>query len=178
MACTNKFKILETCGLQARVKAVAIISIVLTIIGFLVVVGGYTYTYADGYNGGEETAVVIGISFLIFSVMLIPEVMCLLGAIKNNKCLLIPFMIAIGICILASLGLAITCVVAGASKEPGTAKIFIPLAVFYILLFGFSIYSLYVNTKFYKELSSGPTVITQDESMLVPYDSLQDSADL
>ena len=164
------------CSLKSQAKLVAIISIILTIIAYLVGLGIYIYGFYDyETNGMEITEFVTGLCSLIFLGILALEVLSLVGAIKDNKCLLIPFIVVLCICILLSLGLGITSVIAAATTYHGYSEWFLPLAISYFLLLGVSMYAFIINIKLCKELSSEVKFATQDREALPPDNSRQDT---
>ena len=89
---------------------------------------------------------------------LLSGIMCLVGAIKNIKCLLIPLIIGVCLIILVcviSLIITIYCRGTGSSLEGTTANETMLLFLGFISIFlGPSVYILVIIAKFYKELAS------------------------
>ena len=147
--------------LQFQQKLISIVSITLTVTGFCVVLGEIIKSYIeDGSNG--SSLVVIGIDCLIFGAILFIEILCLVGAFKNNKFLLIPFILCLCVSILASISLVIFIVYNGCTEtnqsvDNSGSKIFWALALLPLFLLVFSIYSLLITVQFYKQISSGIT---------------------
>jgi hypothetical protein len=106
---------------------------------------------------------------------LVPVTLCLIGALKNNKCLLIPFIIVEGLQILActwGLGFFV-------SKATQQYQAPVPFAVMSLLFFGpplmielgLTIYFLTIGIKFYQELSSRVVDRRTEGFALQPYTS-------
>ena len=103
------------CNLQTHTKVIASICLVLTGLGALNLIGTFG-AFSSGYNTidvdliyGGNVAVAITVQILIFTSWIASDVCCLVGAIKNNKCLLIPFMIKMSLTILLFFGGIIMC---------------------------------------------------------------------
>ena len=180
------------CNLRTHVKGIAIICIILSVLGSLRVISalselvtGVTSTETDFVYGGSA-ALVIGIHIPAFVFVLISEILCLVGAIKNNKCFLVPFMIVQCLTILLCIGLGILFIYFGIvleSSEYGydgnndLARlgriVFFMLLIPLLIVAGLAIYFLVIVAKFYSELSSGIISGEQPGIVLQPYISPQ-----
>ena len=99
------------CNLRTHAMVIAIICLIFTGLGSLNLISTFAQfasghaTTSDVYTlyGGNIT-VALGVQIVIYVYWVVSEVLCLVGAIKNNKCLLIPFMICLVLSILACAG--------------------------------------------------------------------------
>ena len=92
----------------------------------------------------------MGIPIAIFVFILITEILCIVGAVKNNKCLLIPIMIYLVLQIFAGIGLTIFL---GVYFGPTVLMALFVISM--IMAVGISTYTLTIVIKFYRELSFG-----------------------
>jgi hypothetical protein len=141
------------------------------------------------YGGNIELAVV---QILLFAVWLVSQSLCLIGALKNNKCLVIPFIIIQGLQILACIGFTILFVfLANQSVDAlynhnydsyneqdfdnfgrNVGGIFFYFLIIPLLIvLGVTIYFLTIVIKFYQELSSGVVGGRTEGIVLQPYTS-------
>lgn len=149
-------------NLQTQVKVIAIIYLVFAGLGCVRLILSIDYTIEYSRKNelslmfGGSPALALGIEIYIYGIWAVSGTLCLVGAIKNNKCLLIPFMISLCLTILAYIGFRIFLVYVGFTDvlyatelrfRPNTISLFIGL--------GLSIYCLVITKKFYNELSSG-----------------------
>ena len=183
------------CNLQTHTKVIASICLVLTGLGALNLIdtfgatsSGYNTIDADLIYGGSVT-VAITVQILIYTSWIASDVCCLVGAIKNNKCLLIPFMIKMSLTILIFFAGTIFClycalltgafISATTQNHPITQQIAGSFAAFYFFLLlaplligiGISIYFLTIVAKYYKKLSSGVIAGQWEGIVLQPYSS-------
>ena len=94
---------------QTHVKAVAIICISLSVICISLLIGDaieVSSTEID-FVFDKSSAQDLGIEISVYFISLISAILCLIGAIKNKKRLLIPFMIVTCLIILAVIGFQI-----------------------------------------------------------------------
>ena len=159
------------CNLRIHAMVISIICLILTGIAsldFIVTIGKLTSghftsnevsTLVGGgvYSPASIFALVVQISISIY--WIVSEVLCLAGAIKNNKCLLIPFMIGLCLPILGCVGLIIIMIISGfLDAHPHDLYGKMGLLIFVIpicIILGLSIYFLVIIVKFYKDLASG-----------------------
>jgi hypothetical protein len=126
------------CNLQTREKVIIIasISLLLTILSSLNLIdtigaflSGGTSPEIDLVFGGK-VALALGIQIPIYVVWIVSEILCLVGAIKNTKYLLIPFMICEILTIMACIGLGILLITLGVkSGEYFIFLMIIPLLI-------------------------------------------------
>ena len=125
------------------------------------------------YSPASVFLLVLQISISIY--WIVSEVLCLAGAIKNNKCLLIPFMIGLCLPILGCVGLIILMIIYGfldAHPHDPYGKIDLLVRMIPIcIILGFSIYFLVIIVKFYKELASGIVDGQREGVVLQTFDS-------
>ena len=155
------------CNLRTHAMVIAIICLIFTGLGSLNLISTFAQfasghaTTSDVYTlyGGNIT-IALGVQILIYVYWVVSEVLCLVGAIKNNKCLLIPFMICLILTILGCAGATILMIILGISKvsdgdADGIGAIFWLLVIIPIgIVLGLSIYFLVIIVKFYNELAS------------------------
>ena len=163
------------CDLSTHVKVIAIICIIFTGLGSLRLIGTIQHL-VDGTTSKEiafvfsgNAALALGIQILVYTMWIASEVSCLIGATKNNKCLLIPFMICQCLAILVCSGLVMLIIYLGVAWISWIFLLIIPL----LIPLGLSTYFLAIVSKFYNELSLG--IISGQEGAIVvkPYNSSQ-----
>ena len=134
------------CNLQTHTKVIAIICIAFAAIGSLFFIGlltgipPFTRMRLD-----STTAPIVGSGLAFCAIYLASAIVCVIGSVKNNKCLLIPFMIEKSLRILIAIGGV-------------TFSIYFGLSIWIIscfIEFGLCIYFLVIVTKYYIELSLG-----------------------
>ena len=183
------------CNLQTHTKVISSICLFFTGIGALNLIStfgafssGSITVDADLIYGGS-VAVAITVQILIYTSWIASDVCCLVGAIKNNKCLLIPFMIKMSLTILFFLAGIIIClyyalltgavISATTQNHQTTQHVAGSLAAIYFFLLlvplfigiGISIYFLTIVVKYYKDLSSGVIAGQSEGIVLQPYSS-------
>jgi len=183
------------CNLQTHTKVIASICLVLTGLGALNLIGTFG-AFSSGHNTidanliyGGSVAIAIIVQILIYTSWIASDVCCLVGAIKNNKCLLIPFMIKMSLTILLFFGGIIMClyyalltgavITATTQNHENVQHVAGSLAAIYFFLLlvplligiGISIYFLTIVVKYYKELSSGVIAGQREGIVLQPYSS-------
>ena len=170
------------CNLRTHAMVIAIICLIFTGLGSLNLISTFAQfasghaTTSDVYTlyGGNIT-IALGVQILIYVYWVVSEVLCLVGAIKNNKCLLIPFMICLVLTILGCAGATILMIILGISKvsdgdADGIGAIFWLLVIIPIgIVLGLSIYFLVIIVKFYNELASGLVDGHREGVVLQPY---------
>ena len=120
-----------------------------------------------------------GIQISIDAFWIVSEVLCLVGAIKNNKYLLIPFITCMCLTILGCVGMTILLILIAflcqgfCSRKSGCNCLLelLPTIVPWLILLGLSRYFLVIVVKFYKELASGHVGGFQPGVDLLPYHS-------
>lgn len=138
------------CSLQNHTQVIAIICIIFTVIGAAI---SYATTEIDQLYQGN-TVVAIAVQVSIYVVQLLAYIFCLIGAIKGNKCMLIPFIIVTSLEIILWIGLGILVIILFASSVVDV--LFILLAIIFLsITLGFSIYFLVIVAKYYNELDMG-----------------------
>ena len=181
------------CNLQTHTKVISIICLVMTGLGALNLISTFG-AFRSGYNTadanylyGGNVAIAITVQILIYTSWIASDVCCLVGAIKNNKCLLIPFMIKMSLTILIFCVGIIMCLyfalLTGAAISTADNQDFqhaagsLAAIYFFILLIplfigiGIAIYFLTIVVKYYKELSSGVIAGQREGIVLQPYAS-------
>ena len=159
------------CNLRIHAMVISIICLILTGIAsldFIMAIGKLT----SGHFTSNEVSTLVGggfyspasifalvVQILISIYWIVSEVLCLAGAIKNKKCLLIPFMIGLCLPILGCVGLIILIIISGfLDAHPHDPYGKMGLLIFVIpicIILGLNIYFLVIIVKFYKELASG-----------------------
>ena len=159
------------CNLRIHAMVISIICLILTglaSLDFILTIGNL----ARGHFASNEVSTLVGggvyshasifalVVQILFSIYwIVSEVLCLAGAIKNSKCLLIPFMIGLCLPILGCIGLIILMIISGyLDGHPHDPYGKMDLLIFMIpicIILGLSIYFLVMIVKFYKELASG-----------------------
>ena len=172
------------CNLRTHVIVIAIIMLIFTGLGSLRLIGtvtAYLYrqlTWEAQFIYGGSMGLALGVQILLYAAWLVSEVLCLIGALKNNKFLLIPFIIVEGLQILIFIGFIILFVfLANQSVDALSDYNFeqIGRIFFYFLLIpllialGLTIYFLTIAIKFYQELSSGVVCDQTEGVVLQPY---------
>ena len=107
------------CNLQTHVKVIAIVCIILRGLGLLCTALPLVFSATE--SGPPNAALALGGSMLAQSFWLVCDVLCLRGATKKNKCLLIPFMICQCLAILACIGFGIVFIYLGATVNSGAS---------------------------------------------------------
>ena len=150
---------------------ISIICLILTglaSLDFIITIGKLT----SGHFTSNEVSTLVGggvyspasifalvVQILISIYWIVSEVLCLAGAIRNNKCLLIPFIIGLCLPILGCVGLIILVIISGfLDAHPHDPYGKMGLLIFVIpicIVLGLSIYFLVIIVRFYKELASG-----------------------
>ena len=180
------------CNLRTHTMVISIICLIFTGLGSLNLIstvaqsssGQATSSDVNLFYGGNTT-IALGVQILIYVYWVVSEILCLVGAIKNNKCMLIPFMICMCLTILGCVGATILLVfygtlgahavgyvgaqsgVLGAIGSIGVLAVFLMIIPAFFVL-GLSIYFLVIIVKFYKELESGLVNGQRDGVVLQP----------
>ena len=163
------------CDHRTHVKVIGILYLVFLALSLIIVIGTIVKAVEDkeiietneDVEKGYAIALGLEIPWFVFSV--ISVVLCLMGAIKNNKCFLIPFIVLQCFNILIFIGLGIlfiylgTVVVSIGGAIGGAFGGIVGSwgAAFFVLLIpvliglGMSIYFLIIVVKFFQELSMG-----------------------
>ena len=180
-----KLNVKMCCNLQTHVMVISIICLILTCLGPLNFISTSSQSASktqksspdssqssDANKGGNVAIINLGVQIFIYVYWVVSEILCLVGAIQNNKCLLIPFMICMCLTILGCVGATILLVfygtlgahavgyvgaqsgVLGAIGSIGVLAVFLMIIPAFFVL-GLSIYFLVIIVKFYKELESG-----------------------
>ena len=187
------------CNLQTHVMVISIICLILTCLGPLNFISTSSQSASktqksspdssqssDANTGGNVAIINLGVQIFIYVYWVVSEILCLVGAIKNNKCMLIPFMICMCLTILGCVGATILLVfygtlgahavgyvgaqsgVLGAIGSIGVLAVFLMIIPAFFVL-GLSIYFLVIIVKFYKELASGLVDGHREGVVLQPY---------
>jgi len=184
------------CDLRTHVKVIAIICLIFTALGSLNLIGtvglfisGQVTPQVNMIYGGSNTLALF-IQVIVYAFWIGSEIMCLVGAIKNNKCLLIPFIICLSLTILACIGFAIFFILLGSQALDALTSIdhqfkndedfqnaaatfgsifFFLMIVPLLIVLGLTIYFLVIVVKYYNEISSGVVSGQQDGMVLQPY---------
>ena len=180
------------CNLRIHVIAIAIICLTLTGLGALNLISTITAFMAGGSSQDDsedgDAGLALGIQIVVFGLSIAAEIFCLVGALKNNKCLLIPFMIYLVLIVITCIGLAIWFIYVGAlfytvgtitghplgqalGASGGIFALVLLIPVFIGL--GLAIYFFVIVVKFYGELSSGIRSGEREGIVLQPYASPQ-----
>ena len=137
------------CNLRTHVIVISILSLILTIL-----------TILTGLSIGPYYGFFWGLAIVVL-LDLLSGTLCLIGALKNNKCLLIPFFIIEGLQIMACIGLTIPFVFLANQHtrkkhtRKGNEEIYYLFIIPLSIALGLRIYFLTIAIKFYQELSSG-----------------------
>ena len=149
------------CSLQTRVIVISSICLVFTVCATAILFFFHLFTLSSTsfpfhYNGPASA---IGIGMLVWNVFaLTSEVLSIVGSDKNNKRLLIPFIISL---VLNLLGY----IVYGITLIPHAPAISV---LGYFIGFGFTTYFLVTVVQFYKELTARARL--QPEMVLQQYE--------
>ena len=185
------------CNLRTHTMVISIVCLILTCLGPLNFISTSSQSASktpesspdssqssDG-NTGKQFLIELGVQIFIYVYWIVSEISCLVGAIKNNKCLLIPFMICMCLTILGCVGATIYLVFfgvlgahavgyvgaqsgfLGALGSIGVLAVFLMIIPAFFVL-GLSIYFLVIIVKFYKELESGLVNGQRDGLVLQP----------
>jgi len=170
------------CNLRTHVIVVSIICLVFTGLGSFELIGSVTAVIAAQataeanllYGGSLELA--LGIHILLFATWFVSEVLCLIGAIKNKKLFLIPFIVVQCLTIVAIVVFVIFFIILAQKPSADEYESYAPI-FFYILIIpflialGLTIYFMTITIKFYQELSSGVVGGQTEGVVLQPYAS-------
>ena len=170
------------CNLRTHAMVIAIICLIFTGLGSLNLISTFAQfasghaTTSDVYTlyGGNIT-IALAVQILIYVYWVVSEVLCLVGAMKNNKCFLIPFMICLVLTILGCAGATILMIILGISSGGPGDHTGIRAIVFFLviipigIILGLSIYFLVIIVKFYNELASGLVDGHREGVVLQPY---------
>ena len=144
------------CSLQTHVIIISCICLLFT--GFAT--GSYKYaiiylTWSNGLFTAIGSCILIWIVFVITS-----QILSIVGSSKNNKCLLIPFIISLVLWLLIQIGFGIY--IGVLLRHPDYSEILIMLSIGV----GISTYFLVIVVKYYKELMARARL--QPERVLQP----------
>jgi len=171
------------CNLRTHVIVISIICLVFTGLGSLELIGSVTAVISAQvtreanliYGGSNELA--LGIHILLFATWLVAEILCLIGALKNKKFFLIPFIIVQCLTIVAIVVFVTFFIImahktsADATHESYAAIFFYILVIPLLVVLGLTIYFLTITIKFFQELSSGVVGGRTEGVVLQPYAS-------
>ena len=174
------------CNLRTHSMVISIICLIFTGLGSLNLISTFAQfasgraTSGDVYTlyGGNIT-IALGVQIIIYVYWFVSEILGLVGAIKNNKCLLVPFMISLCLTILGCVGVTILMIILGSQSLShfgphggGIGGIILFLIIIPIsIVLGLSIYFLVIIVKFYNELESGLVAGQREGVVLQPYAS-------
>jgi len=102
----------------------------------------------------------VAITAIFYAFWATCEILSIVGAVNNNKCLLVPFMICLSLTIVSCFGFGIF---SGAAFDKAIFVRFDGIDIFFthfipvFIVLGMTIYVLAIVLKFYRELSSGVT---------------------
>ena len=145
------------CNLKTYVRAIALLCIILTsatIICLAIALASLDLIDDIASFTNQEYIVYIGVPAAIYVAHLVSYILCLLGASKDNKCLLIPFMIVTSLQVLLWLGIGIFIIYIGATAS--TLQLWIWLLL--IPLIGalvLSTHFLIIVARLYGEIAQG-----------------------
>ena len=149
------------CNHRTHVIVISIVWLILTglsALGFVVsTVGTFTIGSSNlkdlNQNDLNYIHLIVGIQAVMHIFLITSGILSIVGAVKNKKCLLVPFMISMALQILVCIGGGIyACVVLDKAGYNASALIFIiPL----LIGIGISVYFLTIPIILYNELSSG-----------------------
>ena len=162
------------CSNRTHVLVISIICLVLTVISTiwygLTTVAAFIHgvhqrsLFSSIYGG--YIGVALGVQTMIYVFWITSEILSIVGAVKNNKCLLVPFMVCLALQMLFFIGFAIF--VFWLAYGPGLIYVLIYIIPLLVGL-GISIYFLAITIKFHMELSSGRVHGVQPGMVLQPY---------
>ena len=173
------------CNLQIHVIVISVISLCVSGFASLEIIASIT-AYINSrvtedakliYGGSMGLA--LGIQVLLYAIWLVSETLCLIGAIKKKKILLIPFIIVQFLQILICIGFIIRCVILGSqhipfidsnATRPGGISLYFLILPLLIAL-GLTIYFVTIAMQFYEELSSRIVGGQTMGNVLPPYTS-------
>ena len=137
-------------------------------------------TYQDTLNNtiagrpdnqdSETKRLAIGVQISIYVCWVVSEVLCLVGAVKKHKWLMIPFIICICLTILGCIGATISLYLMH-PDEFLSCYFLICRSLPWLIPLGLSIYFLVIIVNFYKELASRHVAGFQEGVALQPYDT-------
>jgi hypothetical protein len=137
------------CNLQTHVKVIVIIEMIPIVYKLSMTI---KKTFTDSHP--RETKLI----YLPYVVCIVSAILCFVGAIKNNKCMLIPIMISKCFIILFCIVAGIFCVYYGYTTyyyPKSMGPLLIKLALPGVLCVpGLEIYFLIIVLRFYKEISN------------------------
>ena len=135
------------CNLQTHTKVIAILCITFAALSIVGEIWGAVILHS------EINAIPFLILIAYSGMSLVSAICCLMGSMKQNKCLLIPFMIEKSFNILVCIGAFL-----GIMLGAGIFLVVIGLvyaALLFLIQLGLSIYFLVMVVKYYQEISSG-----------------------
>ena len=172
-------------NLSTQVKLIAMFSMIFTAQNCLEFISTIILLFM---KAGHAT-LALGIQILIYVIWIVSENLCLLGAIKNNQRLLIPFLFCQFLTILLCFGYGILSTYVGyGSVNPlfgyinryghnGSEYAGIGVVAFFrmhiplLIVLGFAIYFFYVVVKFYNEILQGARSRQLEVKSSSPYTS-------
>jgi hypothetical protein len=116
---------------------------------------------------GRYLGLAVVIQSLIYVFWIISEILSIVGAVKNNKCLLVPFMACLALQMLICVGFIVF--VGWLFGQAGAFTFAFIYIIPLLVALGISIYFLAITIKFHKELSSGRNDGVQPGMVLPPY---------
>ena len=183
------------CPLRTHTKVISILCLIFTALGALNLIstigaflaGTTSTTDAKLFFNGDVN-VSLAVQILIYVFCIVSEILCFVGAMKNNKCLLVPFIIQKSLTILALAAIAILFIFWGSvagqalvetTDDRDVRTVFGTLGafMFFLLLIpifigiGISIYFLVIVVKYFQEISSGVVSGQSEGIVLQPYSS-------
>ena len=167
------------CSLRTHTKVIAVICLISTV-GGIGTIGAFMAETRDavtidaGFFQGGNMKGTLAIQIPIYVFCILSDVLCLVGAIKSKKCLLMPFIIKMVLLILASVIVATLFIIWGSkagsfiavSANDGdwqnvagtvgtiTSTIFYFLLIPLLIEVGIAIYFLVIVVRYFKEISS------------------------
>ena len=168
------------CSLRTHTKVIAIICLIFTALGALNLIGTIgafnagtrdaVTTDARLFYGGDM-GIALGVQIPIYLFCILSDVLCLVGAIKNSKPFLVPFIVKMVLLLLADAVIAILFIywgatvgslMAGSANDQGfqnvagafSATIFFVFLIPLLIGIGIAIYFLVIVVRYFKEISS------------------------
>lgn len=185
------------CNLRTHVIVISIICLIFTGLGSLRLISTVTTYLSHGVTTeaslmyGGSMGLALAVQILLYAVWLVSEILCIIGAMKNNKCMIIPFIIVEGLQIVACIGFVIFFIFLANQSVNALANFnyndefneqdydhigksvggifFYFLIIPLLIALGLTIYFLTIAIKFYQELSSGVVRGQTDGVVLQPY---------
>jgi len=184
------------CPLRTHTKVIAILSLIASGLGALRLITTVTGFLAGTRAGitvdgnllyGGHMGVALAVQILVFVFCIVSDVLCLVGAIKNNKCLLVPYIVKMSLILLGLAIVVIMCIywgsIAGAlissvnnddfrhvSGSIAAIYFFLFLIPLFIMI-GLASYFLAIVVKFFQELASGVIEGQSEGMVLQPHSS-------